>query len=81
MGVIASSPFTDNADGSREFDCSGCGMHVIQAMPDFDFPVCVTCRWFDERPQIPSDVKNRFLGCADVVVNNEAHIIIGLGKM
>lgn len=56
-------PFTENTDGSREFDCTGCGMHIIQAMSDgFDFPVCITCRWFDERPQIPASVKQGFLG-------------------
>jgi hypothetical protein len=56
------SPFQNNADGSREFTCTGCGCRVFQAVFDFDFPVCVTCRWFDERPQIPKHVKDRFTG-------------------
>lgn len=57
------SPFQDNADGSREFDCTGCDMHVVQAVSDgFDFPVCCLCRWFDERPHIPAEVKGRVLG-------------------
>lgn len=41
------SPFQNNADGSREFTCTSCGTHVIQCVSDgFDFPVCSICRWF-----------------------------------
>lgn len=40
-----------NADGSVQFTCSECGNDVFQAVDDgFDFPVCVECRWFGERP-------------------------------
>jgi hypothetical protein len=60
--TIEPSPFKNNPDASREFTCTGCGFRVYQAVADFDFPVCVTCRWFDERPQIPAEVKARFTG-------------------
>lgn len=53
-----SSPFTDNADGSREFDCTDCGVHVFQVISDgFDFPVCHICRFIQERPQMPEEIK------------------------
>jgi hypothetical protein len=43
-----------NADGSVEFRCQGCGMDVFCAVDDgFEFPACMECRWFGERPQIP----------------------------
>lgn len=55
--------FTDNLDGSREFTCSECGSRVLQAVSDgFDFPVCFECRWFEERPQIPAEVRERLRG-------------------
>ncbi len=42
-----------NADGSIEFFCNDCGLHVFCAVDDgFEFPVCMECRWFGERPQI-----------------------------
>lgn len=56
------SPFNNVPGGGRSFTCTGCGYTVYQAVADFDFPVCVTCRWFDERPQIPVEVKARCLG-------------------
>ena len=57
------SPFQNNPDGSREFNCTSCGTRVVQCVSDgFDFPVCAICRWFDERPQIPLEVKLRCLG-------------------
>ncbi|MGY3393411.1 hypothetical protein ACVWW6_006002 [Bradyrhizobium sp. USDA 3311] len=52
------SPFTDNADGTREFTCTDCGTLVIQVISDdFDFPVCHICRFIGERPQMPEWVK------------------------
>lgn len=52
------SPFTNNADGSREFDCTDCGMHVVEIVgTDFDFPVCFICRYIGERPQMPEEAK------------------------
>jgi hypothetical protein len=57
-----SSAIQENADGSREFTCTSCGDRVIQMISDgYDFPVCSICRWFDERPQIPQEVKLRCL--------------------
>lgn len=54
-------PFQNNPDGSREFTCTGCGHRVYQAFSDgFDFPVCVICRWFDHRPQIPAHVRDGY---------------------
>ncbi len=42
-----------NADGSVEFRCEGCGYYVFCSVDDgFDFPACLECRWFGERPQI-----------------------------
>ena len=42
-----------NADGSVEFRCEGCGEQVFCAVDDgFEFPACLECRWFGERPQI-----------------------------
>lgn len=41
-------------DGSVEFTCTECKYDVYMAVDDgFDTPVCLTCRWFGERPQIP----------------------------
>lgn len=41
-------------DGSVEFICSECESHVFCAVDDgFDFPICMECRWFGERPQVP----------------------------
>jgi hypothetical protein len=31
-------------------------------IPACDFPVCLICRWFDERPQIPKEWKDLCLG-------------------
>lgn len=45
---------------AREFVCTSCGYNIWQAIDDeFDFPVCCVCRWLDERPQIPIEVRNR----------------------
>lgn len=42
-----------NADGSVEFTCQGCGQDVFCAVDDgFEFPACMECRWFGERPNI-----------------------------
>lgn len=60
--MTGESPFKELPGGGREFICTGCGCLVVQLIPDFDFPVCVTCRWFDERPQIPAAIKARFSG-------------------
>ena len=56
------SPFRNLPGGGREFTCTSCGENVIELIPAFDFPVCAICRWFDERPQIPKEVKKRCLG-------------------
>jgi hypothetical protein len=42
-----------NADGSVQFRCVGCDFYVVCSVDDgFDFPACVECRWFGERPHI-----------------------------
>jgi hypothetical protein len=47
-----------NADGSVEFVCTDCRMNVLCAVDDgFEFPVCMECRWFGERPQIKRPVR------------------------
>jgi hypothetical protein len=57
--MVAATAFRKR-DGSREFTCTGCGAHVFQAIDDgFDFPVCATCRWLDERPFIDKGTADR----------------------
>lgn len=52
------SPFTNNPDGSREFVCTDCRIHVIEVVAtDFDFPVCSICRFIGERPQLTDEAK------------------------
>jgi|GEM_PF-5392726 len=50
MSVI---PFP-SASGGFVFTCTGCDYTVHTSTYD-GFPVCMVCRWFDERPQIPRD--------------------------
>lgn len=49
------------ADGSAIFTCTGCDMTVFVPIAD-EFLVCALCRWLDERPQIPADVRDRIRG-------------------
>src|SRR5215831_8561313 len=40
------------------FQCTSCGWEIHNL--DWDgFPVCLECRWFDERPHIPKDIRRR----------------------
>lgn len=47
-------------DGGYVFECTSCHYTVHTAEHD-GYPVCLTCRWFDERPQIPREVRDRIL--------------------
>lgn len=57
MNVV---PFP-NANGGFRFICTGCDAEVLTPIHD-GFPVCAVCRWLDERPQIPADVRDRIRG-------------------
>jgi hypothetical protein len=48
-------------DGGAVFTCTGCGYVIIAAVTD-GFPTCSVCRWLDERPQIPAEVRDRIRG-------------------
>lgn len=39
-------------DGGIEFTCTGCGYNVLSAIPNDGFAVCLSCRFFGERPHI-----------------------------
>lgn len=52
--------------GGVAFTCTGCGYVVIAAVSD-GFPTCSVCRWLDERPQIPKEVRDRIRGLAQPV--------------
>jgi hypothetical protein len=49
------------ASGGAIFTCSGCGATVYCPVPD-GYAVCALCRWLDERPQIPKEVRDRSRG-------------------
>jgi hypothetical protein len=49
-----------NADGSIEFTCQGCGYRVFMSVDDgFDFPACIECRFYGERPFIKREAPPR----------------------
>jgi hypothetical protein len=66
MSIIA----FPNRNGGFVFTCTGCGFDIRTAVWD-GFPVCLTCRWFDERPQIPRKVRDRVCGVTRDSSNNE----------
>lgn len=59
MSNIVFSPSPEK--GGFVFTCTSCGFQVYTLIHD-GFPVCLTCRWFDERPQIPREVRERIQG-------------------
>lgn len=47
-----------NADGGFVFNCKDCGCSVLTLIHD-GVPLCALCRWLDDRPQIPKEIRER----------------------
>lgn len=47
--------------GGFAFTCTDCNVTVLAAVSD-GFPVCLTCRWLNERPSIPAEIRDRIRG-------------------
>lgn len=44
----------------REFTCTDCDLDIFQAIDDgFGFPVCFTCRWLSNHPEIDKATADR----------------------
>lgn len=52
-------------DGVSEFDCQDCGVHVFNYGEAPSEPVCLTCRWISEHPQITEETKRLLRGDRD----------------
>src|SRR5215831_5990374 len=62
------------------FQCTSCGWEIHNL--DWDgFPVCLECRWFDERPFIPKDIRKRIQdGTTDPAPRHTSHGTHGSGE-
>ena len=61
LGILFNMP---RRDGTREFVCTDCGYRVFVAvaLDDDGTPVCRTCQFIGEHPQLPEDIKSLLRG-------------------